>query len=361
MDIIGNAENDKDPSLFFGNLNMFLKNGQTKAGEKGFAAILEGLSNANNFKPARLLMTAAANNQHIEGIADVLSLDDVAKLYDRASFAKDADFVKDLKKMVDRVKGGRDDIFTLIDEAGTGSDGINKLNKALNRLGQGQFTIQEIRESLEFGVRLDEAIAAGGDEAAKTIFGKNISGTDEEGRFKVAGSLTRKKPGDRASKFVRDHMDVIVKKILGSGGKEIDLIKWGVIKNAIEKTDLPTAAKNDIIGEVWALAKIQMYENQGYEVVREVHIVVLKADGTPSKTVAKLDAVLIKGAEIRYKEFKSSETAKLSANQQKVYNKLNNGEIKDLRPYGDNAEKAFGKRMKGFKAGQVEVERPIDL
>ncbi len=361
LDIIRNAGNDPNPNVFFGNLNTFLKNGRKIVGEKSFATILEGLSNANNFRPAKLLMTAVANGQNIEGLTDVLPLEDVAKLYDRASFAKDADFIKDLKKMVDRVKGSRDDIFTLINEAGTGSDGFFKLKKALDRLGQGKFTPQQIRVELEFGIRLEEAISAGSDEAAKTLFKEHVTGKNKTtGKFEVAESLKDTKPGDRASKFVRDHMSEIEGKILEPGGKEIDLIKWGVIKDAVEKTDLPTVVKNDIIGEVWASAKIKAYKNQGFnKAVREVHIMILDANGKPTGRFAKLDAVLFRGAEMRYKEFKASETAELSGRQQEVYDKIKNeDDIKDLMPFGDRAEEAFGKGMTKFKSQEVEIERP---
>ncbi len=357
LEIIRLAANDLNPNLFFGNLNTFLKNALKVIGEKSFAVILEGLSNPNRFRPAKLLMTAFANGQYIAGITDVLTLEDVANIYDRAAFAKDADFIIDLKKMVDRVNGTRDDIFTLMDEAGPGSDGFTKLNKALDRLGEGKFTPKEIRDSLAFGVRLDEAISAGSDEAAKTIFGKHVTGKTT-GKFEVAESLKDTKPGDRASKFVRDHMSEIVDKILEPGGKEVDLIKWGVIKDAIEKTDLPTIVKNDIIGEIWASAKVQAYKNQGYVVVREVHIMILGADGKPTGRFAKLDAVLIKGIEMLYKEFKASDTAELSAKQQEVYDKLKSNDTKDLEPFGDKAEQAFGKGMTKFKAQTVEIERP---
>ncbi|HEY0067679.1 MAG TPA: hypothetical protein VGB46_09955, partial [Flavisolibacter sp.] len=122
--------------------------------------------------------------------------------------------------------------------------------------------------------------------------------------------------------------------------------------------------RNDIVGHAWAAAKRKAYQNAGWEVIPEVSINILGPDGKPTGRKSILDAVLKSkdGKEIRYKEFKSSQTAETTGRQKEVYPMLEKGDLSRLKPTGENAERAFGgPDMPGFRPGQVDIERPPTL
>jgi hypothetical protein len=362
--IIKNAalSKDYDPSLFIGDLNRFAKRFEKFVSREGFDSIVRGLATEKNFVTARMLMTQVSNGQDISAIMKVLNLEDIATLKPRFPGA-DKDFITDLNKIVSRIKGNRDDIFALLNEAGDPT----KLNEALDRLGNESYLPAQVRESLAFGEKLAKAIEGGVDEVAKVIWGDAIEVDAEgkvvrnaDGKIKFTSKLSKDKAGDLVSSYIRTRTKQIAELILnGEKGTEVDPIKWGVVKDALLKTDLPTIVQNDILGEVWAFTKVKQYENLGFEVIREVSFKVLGADGTPTGVEARLDAVLKKGDEIFYKEFKSTAAAETSTGQDEVYGLMEKGAKEKLKPYGANAEKAFGgKDMPGFKPKKVDIERP---
>jgi len=109
---------------------------------------------------------------------------------------------------------------------------------------------------------------------------------------------------------------------------------------------------------MWTASKVKGYKNQGYEVYREVTIDVLDAKGQKIGE-AHMDVVLVRGKEILYKEFKSSETASTSTDQKMAYSRLQEGKTNELRPRGPRAIKAFGgKEFPNFVAKAVDFERP---
>ena len=176
--------------------------------------------------------------------------------------------------------------------------------------------------------------------------------------MEIAAEHTVESPGDRAYTHVKGRMEEIINAVLAPGGREVDPVKWGVARNSIENTDLPDLTKNQIIGEMWAASNVKAYKNQGYEVYREVTIDVINAKGEKIWE-AHMDAVLVNGEEVLYKEFKSSDSASTSTDQKEAYKRLNEGRINELRPRGPKAQKAFGgSKFPKFVAKQVDFERP---
>jgi hypothetical protein len=228
--------------------------------------------------------------------------------------------------------------------------------------GPGKFNPQQIRKSLKLSERIEQAIAEGSDKTVKELFKGKVKGKDDEDKWRVTESLTKdrgpndkEKMGDLAPSFVKieQHGVAVVT------NKKIDLTKWGVLVDAIESTDLPVSIKNNLIGRAWAAAKVESYEQQSYTVVPEVHIYLRDEKGEKTKRHAKMDAVLVNGEKILYKEFKSSKEASSSPAQIRVYKLLETEEgIKKLYPDGGQARKAFGgEKMPNFRPGVVSIER----
>jgi hypothetical protein len=360
--IIRNVSLNADQSAadFFGDFNRFLIRAEGQLGRDGMNRVLTGLSSETDYRTARMLMQRLSNSQDIAGIVRTFSLEEIRGLRVRFPGGTDAEFTNNLIRVVSRVNGNSADILVLFNEAGEGQQAMTNLLEALERLGEGRFTLEQVRESLAFGRRLAEAIAAGGDEVARTIWGDKFAGRDAQGRIRVAAGLTRDAAGDQASAFIRARIRQIAAAVLrGEGGTEIDSVTWGVIRDSILNTDLPTLTKYDILGEVWAYSKVRQYENLGFTVIREVHLRVLDAAGNETTTYAKVDAVLRRGTELLFKEFKSTAAAELSPNQEVVYGLLNDGSTNRLRPFGEGADRAFGgATYPDFRAGHVDIERP---
>jgi hypothetical protein len=359
LGIIRNASTAQgyDPLRFFGDLNSFIIRFETMVGRGGFDEIIRALASEKDFVMARTLMTQASNGQNLMEIMKVLNVADVSTLRPRFS-AIDKDFINDLTRIVSRVAGGRDEIFIVLQDAAD----PQALNQALDRLGtSGKFTPKQIRESLAFGQQLAKAVSTNADAVAKAIWGDAVESDvqgkvvrDAKGQLKFTGKVQP----NQASAYIRARREQIADVILkGHGGTAIDSINWGIIREVLTNTDLPTIVKNDIIGEVWAFTKVRQYENLGYTVIREVFFKIVGADG--AEVEAHLDAVLKKGNDVLYKEFKSSATASTSTGQGKVYDLLNRGATESLKPFGPNAEAAFGgPGCPNFKAKPVEFDRP---
>ncbi|PWT95631.1 MAG: hypothetical protein C5B52_17440 [Bacteroidetes bacterium] len=361
--IINNAAlaKDYDPALFFGDLNRFVINFEALAGRPAFDVIIAGLTSKEDFTICRMLLTQVSNGQNIMEIMNALNLSDISKM--RPFFTgPDKDFINKLTKIVTRVKGNSADIFLVLQDSGNDPD---KLLNALDRLGEGKYTPAEVRDSLAFEGKLEKAIAEGADGVAKEIWGEKLEldadgkpVKDAKGTYKLK-DLSADKSGDLASAYIRKRRDIMASFLLNGGqGTEIDSIRWGMLKEILTNNELPTIVKNDLLGEAWSFTKAKQYTNMGYEVIREVSFRVLGADGLPTGEEARLDAVLKKGDQFLYKEFKSSATADVSKGQDKVYDLMSKGATKQLEPYGPNAEKAFGQGMKQFNAKKVDIERP---
>jgi hypothetical protein len=315
-------------------------------------------------------MRRRANNQEISSIMDALSFADVGNLREKYPSGADKDFRQALELVVERTKGSRNDVFDLLNEADPGEMGLAKMKKALEQLGTGKFTPAQIREQLKFEIELKEAFSKGGEALARKVFRENVRKvetkvTDKGTTIKVfiGESLKGKKAGDQARAWVNAHIDEILGQIMTPDGAAIDPMKWRMVRELFENTDLVTIQKNNIIGEAWAAAKTKVYGKE-FTVIREVRINILDDHGRPTGDYAMLDAVLLKGDEVvAYKEFKSSDTAKENEGTQDiVYDRLRKGELNKLKPSGPNAIKAFGgKKMPNFRAMAVDIERPSGL
>ncbi|MBS1603765.1 MAG: DUF4157 domain-containing protein [Bacteroidetes bacterium] len=362
------AEKVTNPSDFFGDLNTFLKNGEKDLGKLKFDAILEGLGSSGNFEAAGFLavrqskLTKKNPGATVNKIMDVLTLEDIGALRKRYPSTDDAQWKADLETIATGVKGGRDEIFPLLDEAGEGEKGMSKLAKALEQLGPGLSTRERIRRQFAFEDSLKQTIGKEGDELGHALWQENIKGKNESGQFKIAGSLKGETAGDAARAFIDKHKDQIVNSLMNDAGTDVDPMKWGKMRFAVENTDLIDIQKNNIIGELWAAAKVKGYEKQGFKVVREVTIDILGKNGKVEAT-AILDAVLLNGDQVAgYREFKSSGTATLEEGTQDVaYARMEKGELNTLRPRGDHAEQAFGAKMINFSKGPVVIDRPGGL
>jgi hypothetical protein len=351
-----------DAANFFYHLNRFALRGQERLGQAGFDLVVRGLSGEPNFSVARMLMQKVSSSpQNLVNMMRTFTLEDIGSVRTRCPGGSENDFFNNLNTIATRINGTNEQIIALLGEAGQGQQGMDKLMEALERLGEGRFTPEQVRDLLEYGRRLAGAISAGGDEAARAVWGDAFVGRDPEtGRIRVAAALTDERSGDRASAYIRARMRDIANTVLGGeGGTQVDPIRWGVIRDSILNTDLPTIVKYDILGEVWASSKVQLYRNLGYTVIREVSIRVLNPDGSPSGVVSRMDAVLRKDAEILYKEFKSTAAAGTTDPQDTVYPLLNEGHAERLQPFGARAEEAFGgPGMPDFAAHHVDIERP---
>lgn len=361
--IINNAYThpDMQGSDFFSNLyNRVLKT--PGSAELGGRANLDTLVNAlageKDFLTARFLVGRVANGQSIAELMRVFTLEDIGMLRTQFIALSDAEFVRDFNGILPRVNGSREEVLALIKEAG--DPALDNFNAALDRLGQGRYTPEEIRKSFAYGAGLADAMAKGGDALAKEIWENPTLEKDASGKYRVSASKTGDKAGDQAAAFIRARADKIVANTGVLNGAEINAQKWDMLVQSIRQTDLPTIVQNDIIGELWSSAKILQGRRMGYEViVREVTLEILDAAGKPTGKKARLDAVFKKPGEMLYKEFKSSATATESANQAQAYQLLKDGKAGQLRPTGAKAETAFGgPGMPEFKAQPVDIERP---
>lgn len=360
LQIIKNAAANTDvrPADFFADLNIFAGNGQEKIGADAYNNVVNGLGNNGRFRAARFLMRRSALNQDISDLARVFTLDDVGALQARFATMPDSELARQLNFIAAGIDGSREDILKLLDEAGQGQAALDNLAGAVDRLGEGKFTPDKVRESLQFKQKLAKAITGDADELAKAIWGDAFAGRDEKGRIKVSEALTKKKAGDQAVAYINARRAQVASQILGGdGGTSIDMVEWGKIENALRNTDLPVSIQNNMIGEVWSFTKVRQYENLGFTVIREVSIRVLDDAGKDTGLFAKVDAVLRKGDEVHFREFKTG-NATTSGNQDVVYDLLGKGEKKKLQPFGDRAAEAFGgPGMPEFKTEAVKIER----
>ena len=360
-DIIAIATRQPSPVNFYADLYMFALN-QT-LGRDVFDVIINGLAGHGNFKSALFLMVRISRSVDVSELVKVFTLDDLSNLRKKHVEGSDTDFSNALNRIASKVDGTRVQILNLLKLVEGDPEGLTKLLIAIKQLeGPGKFDPQKIRKSLKLSERVEEAIAEGSDKTVKELFKGKVKGKDEDEKWRVAESLTSKreegekeKKGDLAPSFVG--IERHAAKLLTN--KKIDLVKWGVLVDAINSTDLPVSIKNNLIGRAWAAAKVESYEQQSYTVVEEVHIYVRDERGEKSTEYAKMDAVLVKGAKILYKEFKSSQEASSSAAQIKVYKLLQTEEgIKKLYPDGDRARQAFGgAKMPNFRPGTVAIEK----
>jgi|GEM_PF-1484323 len=320
--------------------------------------IVTGLSNESTINGASFIVYRISNNQVVSSILTTLRFDDLMVIRARFTALSDSDFTRQLNHVISKMALTREETLLLFEELG--ENALTKLRTAVDRLGNDRYSMEQIRESLAYSERLVAAIAETPDEVANSIWGDKMTGRNADGQAMVSAGLTNRRPGDLTSSFIRGRSEGIANSILGGeGGTTIDTVRWSIVKDALLRTDLPTIVKNDILGEIWAYTKVLQYRNLGYQVIREVSIRILSESGTPTRSSARIDAVLKRGNEILYREFKSSATASTSAEQTTVYGFLDRGELTRMKPFGPNAETAFGgKNFPLFKQGEVVFERP---
>jgi hypothetical protein len=370
------AEKAYNPSDVFGGLSIFLKNGQKQIGKARFDQIIDGLASASSFEGAAFLAVrqGTVNKQYkdpnlVGKIMDTFSLEDITQLWKRFP-PKDPimdglQWRDNLELLATRIKGGRDEAFKLLGELGEGASGMDQLSSALKEIGPGLSTSERIRKQFAFEERLQKTLGVKGDEAVRELWQDHVKGK-KDGKFEVAGSLQAgETPGDSARAYIDDNKKKIVRSLLNDAKTEVDPVKWGTLRYAVEQTDLLDIQKYNIIGELWAAAKVEAYTNQGYDVVREVTIDILDGNGKVVATTI-LDAVLKyrgSGEVAGYREFKSGgETPLEEGTQDVAYPRLKNGELSSLKPRGAHAEEAFGgPKMPNFKAGEVIEDRPGGL
>jgi hypothetical protein len=355
---------------FFGALNTMAGKPGSVLGKSAFDLLINGLAGESTFTNARFLMERASLNQapQVRDILATLTIDDVASLRGKFSGGSDKDFTNAIAILARGVEGTRDDIFQLLNESGKGQIALNNLTEALLRLGTGKFTPEKIRESLSFGQRLEKAFAdpSQTEPLVRAIFEDAYTGKDKDtSKFKVKDGIN--KTGYLPVAFIKTRLAGIVKNLLNGGqkGTSIDDTRWGVVRKIIENTDLSDIQKNGMIGKIWAETNIQMERNINGDknVQDEVSMRWLEDNGEWSKDSGRVDAVVREGADLKYKEYKSSATAEMSEAQEKIYDLLRQGEkgLQKLKPFGDNAETIFGgKDMPLFKPGKVDVVRPKD-
>lgn len=368
--IIRNLANTKDDGyMFFADLNRFAKFGEEgKFGKPVLDAVVNGMASEKNFSTGRILMEKISNNPkgNIDALVRTFSMEDIGSLRTRFPAKKNSDFLTDLDTIGARVNARPEEVMALFNEAGEGEAAMDNIIEALDRLGEGPQTLEKVRESLNFGKRVAEAMAKGGEDLAKAIWQDAYLGRDPEtGMFKVSANLTKNKDGDLASAFIRTRSQAITTQLLGGeGGTGISAENWAKVREVLANTDLPQIVRNDIVGQSWAAAKRQAYTNMGWEVIGEVSINILGPDGKPTGKKSIIDAVLRSkdGKEIKYKEFKSSQKADTTNRQKEVYPLIEKGDLGQLKPSGENAEKAFGGAdMPDFRPGPVDIERPPTL
>ena len=353
------------PNDLFADVNVIAGKPGDVLGKTAFDALINGLANESSFAAARFMASRASWNQmpQVRDILTALTIEDFATLRSQFKGGNNKDFTNNVAKIVRGLKGSRDDIFALLNEAGPGPLALNKLAEAVSRLGAGKFSPTEIRDSLSFGKKLEEAFAdpSQTEPLVSVIFGKAYEGKEGE-TFKVAAGI--KKAGNKPISYVFGRVSEIVNNLLDGGqGKSINETKWGVIRKIIEATDLATVEKNGIIGKIWAEANLQLERNLDPDLLvqDQVSMRYLLENGTWSKDFGIVDGVTRKGTAVRYKEYKSSETASFSDAQKQIYEYMRTGQFEKLQPFGENAEVIFGgKDMPFFKPGDLDVVKPKD-
>jgi hypothetical protein len=379
----GFIHGDMRANYYFGALNTFGGKFGDVLGSAGFHKIVEGLAGSDNFYTSRMLMDQVSKHanqaESVKKILTVFSVGEVGALRTSYQADVDADFVNAVSSLT-RIDGTSKDIFTLLTEAGGNQTSLERLTSAIRRLNEvkGKLTMEQVRASLDFGHELRTAFAdqKNVERLIKVLFKEKYTGKGEitlkggkkKDAFLVTDKLTGdpKKPGDKAAEFMAERMSEIASLVLGGdSGTVINEVTWSTIRTIIEATDLPTIVQNGIIGEIWSYTKKQQYRNLNGDanVIKEVHFKWKNPDGSWSKSFAKLDAVVRDPhtGKLHYKEFKSSEDASTSDQQEKVYQLLKEGKLDQLKPFGEQAEKAFGgPDFPDLVQGEVEFERPKD-
>ena len=378
--IIRNAFTHPDglrPNDLFAALTTIAGKPRDILGKASFDALINGLAQESTFVGASFLANRASWNQalQVKDILTVLSLEDVTTIRLQFVGGNEKDFTNDLARITRSIDGNRDDIFTLLNESGPRQLAVGKLGEAVSRLGAGKFGLAEVRDSLNFGKKLEEAFAdpSQTEPLVKVVFGKAYAGKEiskeidkDTGKpketFKVAEGV--RNAGNSPIAFVFGRVSEIVKSLLQGGqGKSIDQTRWGLIRKIIEKTDLKPIEQNAIIGKIWADVNLQLEKNLDPDAVvqDQVSMRYVQKDGTWSKEPGIVDGVVRKGSAIRYKEYKSSQTAPMSDAQIMIYNYIQNKQFDKLQPFGENAETIFGgKNMPYFKPGELDIVRPKD-
>ncbi|HEY0065944.1 MAG TPA: DUF4157 domain-containing protein, partial [Flavisolibacter sp.] len=245
VSIARNLVNSKgNEHTFFADLNRF-----AKAAEEGkfsrpvFDAIVKGMSSERNFSTGRILMEKISNNVkgNIDALIRTFSMEDIGSLRTRFPAKKNSDFLNDLDTIAARVNAKPEEVMALFNEAGEGEQAMDNLIEAIERLGEGPQSLEKVRESLNFGKRVAEAMAKGGEDLAKAIWQEAYLGRDPQtGKFKVNAALTSEKEGDLASAFIRKRSDTIANQLLGGeGGTSISAENWAKVREVLANTDLP--------------------------------------------------------------------------------------------------------------------------
>jgi len=258
-------------------------------------------------------------------------------------------FINNLFFLTQKVKGTKAELLDLMAKsAGDGQSDMQKLIRILESQ-PGQVTYKEavdaIAKSKAFAADVAAAMADkehGFEKMAKLVWGTDVKVEGEA--IEVAEKYVK---GENAgSEAIAKVMKEEGKKLglanmVSSGGK-VNYDKWKVLKAVIENSNISRSIKNNIIGELWTTVHVRALEQDGWRVLTEVKL----SDGV---TIAKADAVAMKGDKMIVLEFKSLEGA-LTAEQEIIYPMLKDGRIKMLK-FTESAEAdAF------FAANRAKVE-----
>jgi Holliday junction resolvase len=245
-------------------------------------------------------------------------------------------FINGLYSLTQKVKGTKSELLDLM--AKTGSGGKSDMEKLMRILGSqpGQVTykdaVEAIAKSKAFAADVAAAMADkehGFEKIAKLVWGEDA--VVKDGAIEVADKYVKgDKAGSEAFAVVmkEEGKKLALANLVSSGGK-VNYDKWKVLKSVIENSNISRPIKNNIIGELWTTVHVSALEQDGWKVLKEVKL----SDGV---TVAKADAVAIKGDQMVVLEFKSLEGV-LSEDQKIIYPMLQDGRIKMLK-FTENAE-----------------------
>ena len=298
-----------------------------------------GSSNPTDFRTTRHLLDDAASYSYASTVNGVefkyTGLEKGDRLLGKFSLADlntlmnlrwGDGFVNTLYDLTQTMPGIKtSELIDLANKAKTGGKGnLGRVKEIVDALKKTPVTYAEAVNAIDavnaFGAEVTKAMKdpkTGFDGLVKLIWGEaaTVEGNVIKVKDKFAGGseiFTQVTGLGKADKLAEGILT----------GKNVDNAKWEVFRSVIDKSDIPPIIKNKIIGDMWGRANIKAFERQGYTVFTEIYL-------SAGKTQARADAVLVKGNEIIFIEFKSGD-AVYSDGQEVIYPLLEKGKFKEV-------------------------------
>lgn len=296
--------------------------------------MLDEMVRFNKAVDAEKALFAHPGLQKADKLLDIFTLSELSHIIQGNKLQNG--FINNLFGLSQKVKASKQELLSLI--AISGSKGESDMQRLIRILSSqpGQVTYKEAMDILSknkaFAANVAAAMADaehGFEKITKLVWGNDAVVKGES--IEVAEKYVKgEHAGSEAFAVVmkEEGKKMALANIVSGGGK-VDYGRWQVLKSVIERSNISQSIKNNIIGELWTTVHVTALEQDGWRVLKEVKL----SDGV---TVAKADAVAMKGDQMMVLEYKSL-AGVLSDDQKIIYPMLQDARIKMLK-FTENAE-----------------------